>query len=316
MDEHHTLVLQNNSGPALTEQQKYEEIIHLVTDGMTSEHSRRAYGKALRDFLAWHDALGRPALSKALVQRYRLKLQDDGLSPSTINQRMSAIRKLAAEAADNGLLDQTLANGIKAVQGVRTEGKRAGNWLIKAQAQALLNAPDTSSLKGKRDQALLAVLLGCGLRRQEAAHLTLEHIQQREGRWAIVDLVGKRNKYRTVPMASWVKAALDNWTTAAGITEGRVFRSFRKGDHLVGDTMTSQSIWEIVTDYAEQVGLENIAPHDLRRTYAKLAHKGGAAIEQISLNLGHSSIQVTENYLGVDLDLTDSPSDRLGLRLE
>ncbi len=243
-------MIQNGSEPALTEQQKYEEIIHLVTDGMTSEHSRRAYGKALRDFLAWHDALGRPALSKALVQRYRLKLQDDGLSPSTINQRMSAIRKLAAEAADNGLLDQTLANGIKAVQGVRTEGKRAGNWLM---AQALLNAPDTSSLKGQRDQALLAVLLGRGLRREEAAHLTLGHIQQREGRWAIVDLVGKWNKYRTVPMASWVKAALDNWTQAAGITEGRVFRSFRKGDHLVGDSMTSQSIWEIVTDYAEQV---------------------------------------------------------------
>ena len=229
---------------------------------------------------------------------------------------MSAIRKLAVEAADNGLLDPSIANGIRAVQGVRMEGKRSGNWLTKAQAQALLNAPDTTTLKGKRDQALLAVLLGCGLRRQEAASLTLSHIQQREGRWAIVDLVGKRNKYRTVPMASWVKVALDNWVQAAGITEGSVFRSFRKGDNVVGESVTSQAVWEIVTFYAAQLGFQNLAPHDLRRTYAKLAHKGGAAIEQISLNLGHSSIQVTEDYLGVDLDLTDSPSDRLGLRLE
>lgn len=315
MDKSQSLVPQDHSRALPTEVQKLEAIVTLVTDGLSSVHSRRAYGKALHDFLAWHSTLGRPPLSKALVQRYRLKLEQDGLSASTINQRLSAIRKLAAEAADNGLLDPVLANGIKGVNGVRAEGRRLGNWLTKDQAQALLNAPDTATLKGKRDQALLAVLLGCGLRRQEAADLTLDRIQQREGRWVIVDLVGKRNKVRTVPMASWIKVALDNWMQAASITEGRVFRGFRKGDRLDSDTMTSQAVWEVVTLYAEQLGYKNLAPHDLRRTYAKLAHKGGAAIEQISLNLGHSSVQVTETYLGVDLDLTDSPSDRLGLRI-
>lgn len=317
MSDAYDLIPITENQSVLTSPQGYEDIIRLVTDGMSSEHSRRAYTKALRDFLDWYDALGRPALSKALVQRYRLLLEDQGLAPSTINQRMSAIRKLAAEAADNGLLDQTLANGIKAVRGVRTEGRRMGNWLTKAQAQALLNAPNTITLKGKRDQALLAVLLGCGLRRDEAANLTVEHVQQREGRWAIVDLVGKRNKVRTVPMASWVKAALDHWLEAADIRTGRMFRSFRKGDTLAGDGgMTSQAVWEVVTAYAHQLGFLGLAPHDLRRTYAKQAHKGGAAIEQISLNLGHSSIQVTEDYLGVDLDLSDAPSDRLGLRLD
>lgn len=314
MDNSQSLVPQEQFHAIPADSQKLEVIVKLVTDGLSSVHSRRAYGKALHDFL-WHAALGRPPLSKALVQRYRLKLEEDGLSASTINQRLSAVRKLAAEAADNGLLDPALVNGIKSVKGVRTEGTLFGNWLTKAQAQALLNAPDTSTLKGKRDQALLAVLLDYGLRRQEAADLTLDRIQQREGRWVIVDLVGKRNKLRTVPMASWIKAALDNWTRAAGITKGRVFRSFRKGDHLAGNAMTSQAVWEVVALYAEQLGYANLAPHDLRRTYAKLAHKGGAAIEQISLNLGHSSVQVTETYLGVDLDLTDSPSDRLGLRI-
>jgi integrase len=293
-----------------------EVIVRLVTDSLSSGHSRRAYAKALVDFLDWHASQDRPPLTKALIQHYRLELQNQRLAPSTINVRLSAIRKLAAEAADNGLLDPVRAAGIQAVPGVRSEGRRIGNWLTRDQAQRLLNAPDTSTLKGRRDQALLAVLLGCGLRRQEAADLTLEHIQQREGRWAVVDLIGKRHKYRTVPMASWVKVALDRWTHTAGIVEGRVFRSFRRGDHLVGDSMTSQAIWEIVAQYADQLGFVNLSPHDLRRTYAKLAHKGGAAIEQISLNLGHSSIQVTEDYLGVELDLADAPSDRLGLRLE
>lgn len=163
MSNANSLVPQNRSSLMMTDDQKLRELIRLVTDGLSSEHSRRAYNKALRDFLAWHSAQGRPQLSKALVQRYRLKLEGDGLSSSTINQRMSAIRKLAVEAADNGLLDPVLAHGIKGMKGVRTEGRRFGNWLTKEQAQALLNAPDTSTLKGKRDQALLAVLLGCGL---------------------------------------------------------------------------------------------------------------------------------------------------------
>ena len=247
MSNANSLVPQNRSPLMMTDDQKLRELIRLVTDGLSSEHSRRAYTKALRDFLAWHSAQGRPQLSKALVQRYRLKLEGDGLSSSTINQRMSAIRKLAVEAADNGLLDPVLAHGIKGVKGVRTEGRRFGNWLTKEQAQALLNAPDTSTLKGKRDQALLAVLLGCGLRRQEAVNLSLSHIQQREGHWVIVDLVGKRNKVRTIPMASWVKAAINNWMESAQITEGRVFRSFRKGDRLDGEHMTSQAVWEVVT---------------------------------------------------------------------
>jgi hypothetical protein len=125
------LVPQNRSPLMMTDDQKLRELIRLVTDGLSSEHSRRAYTKALRDFLAWHSAQGRPQLSKALVQRYRLKLEGDGLSSSTINQRMSAIRKLAVEAADNGLLDPVLAHGIKGVRGVRTYAPRGETPLLR-----------------------------------------------------------------------------------------------------------------------------------------------------------------------------------------
>src|SRR5580693_8192672 len=103
---------------------------------------------------------------------------------------MSAIRKLAAEAADNGLIAPELAAGIARVKSAKSVGIRMGNWLSVRQAQSLLNAPDITTLKGQRDRAMLAVLLGCGLRRSEVAALTFSHLQQRDGRWCIVDLKG------------------------------------------------------------------------------------------------------------------------------
>jgi site-specific recombinase XerD len=304
------------AGDDVPKSRQYDYIVNLVLDGLASEHSRRAYRRALLDFLAWHAGQGRPPLSKALVQAYRAKLQGDGLSPATVNLRMSAIRKLAREAADNGLIAPALAEGVARVKGIKTAGVRSGNWLTQEQAQALLDAPDVTTLKGLRDRAILAVLLGCGLRRSEAAVLTLAHVQQREGRWVICDLVGKGNRTRTVPMPSWAKAALNAWAEAARIIEGQVFRAVHKGGYVTGEAMTDQAIADVVRGYAEALGLDALAAHDLRRTFAKLAHKGGAGLDQIQLSLGHASIQTTERYLGVAQDLTDAPCDRLGLRLE
>lgn len=289
--------------------------IRMVLDGLPSENSRRAYERALTDFFLWHKDLGRPQLNKAVVQRYAAELRDSGMAPSSVNQRLSAIRKLAAEAADNGALDPHVASGIRAVKGAHSEGRRTGNWLTREQAQTWLNAPDARTLKGLRDRALLAVLIGCGLRRAEAADLSFDHIQQRDGRWVLVDLIGKRDKIRSVPMPNWTKSAIESWSRASGVAEGLVFRAVNKGDHVVGDGITPQAIRNTVADYADKLKNAGVAPHDLRRTFAKLAHKGGAALDQIQLSLGHESIQTTEKYLGVEQDLTDAPCDHLGLRL-
>lgn len=291
------------------------QAIRMVLDGLPSENSRRAYERALFDFFHWHRGMGRPQLNKAVVQRYAAELREAGMAASSINQRLSAIRKLAAEAADNGALDPQVANGIRAVKGARSEGRRTGNWLTREEAQIWLNAPDVRTTKGRRDRALLAVLIGCGLRRSEAAGLTIGHVQQRDGRWVLVDLIGKRDKIRSVPMPNWTKAALDGWGKVSGVTEGLVFRAVNKGDRVAGDGISPQAIYNIIVGYAEELKKKGVAPHDLRRTFAKLAHKGGAAIDQIQLSLGHESIQTTENYLGVEQDLTDAPCDHLGLRL-
>jgi integrase len=137
---------------------------------------------------------------------------------------MAAVRRLAFEAADPGLLSPELAAGIHRVKGVRKLGSRLGNWLTAGEASALWQLPDRRTLAGKRNRAILAILLGCGLRRRELAELTLERLQRREDRWAIVDLIGKGRHIRTVPVPSWVKATIDAWLTAAGIESGPLFR--------------------------------------------------------------------------------------------
>lgn len=291
-----------------------QPIIQLVTDSVTSPHTKRAYERALTDFMTWHRETNQRGFTKATVQAHITALRSDGVSASSINQRLTAIRKLALELADNNIIDHATAQAVCRVAGVRREGKRLGNWLTKAQAQRLLELPDIETVKGLRDRAILAVLLGCGLRREECAGLTVAHIQQREGRWVIVDLTGKRNKTRSIPMPSWCKAAIDAYTNTTGIVEGALFRSMRRGDNLQESGMTPQAIFDVVRTYAEVIGVA-VRPHDLRRTFAKLAHAGDAPLEQIQLSLGHSSVQTTERYIGVQQDLHSAPCDVLGLRL-
>jgi len=112
-------------------------------------------------------------VQQAVVTRYRIHLESRQLAPGTINGRLAAVRRLAYEAADSGLLSPDLAAGIRRVKGPKNPGIRLGNRLTAEQAKALWQAPGPSTLKGKRDRALLGVLWGCGLRRGEAAELEI-----------------------------------------------------------------------------------------------------------------------------------------------
>jgi len=289
-----------------------DPVLALVTDSVRSPHSKRAYRAALTDFLHWCRSSGAPAFSKAVVQQYRGTLEQRSLSAASIQVQMSAIRRLAAEMADNGMLDAQAAVAIAKVRGPHPSGVRLGNWLTLQQAEELLALPDTATTKGKRDRAILSVLLGAGLRRSEVCNLQFEHLQQREGRWVIADLVGKHDRIRTVPVPGWCKAAMDMWAAAALITSGRIFRPVNKSGKVSGAGMTPQSVYQIVKSCGRQLDL-CLAPHDCRRSFAKLAHKGRAALEQIQISLGHQSIVTTERYLGVRQDLSDAPCDHLGL---
>jgi len=302
----------SETAPAPIDDSGWNKLKQLVLDGVSAEKSKRSYGAVLDHFYGWYFAQPRAVFSKAVVQEYRTALDRFGYAPSTIALSLSVLRKLAAEAADNGLLDPQIAAGVCRIRSPKRLGRRVGNWLTEAQADALIHAPESSTLKGVRDRAILAVGVGCGLRRSEIASLTVEHLQLREGRWIIADLVGKNRRTRTVPIPSWVKKWLDSWLNQAQITTGRVFRSVTKADELSGPSMTDQAMYDVVKTWSCRQGVP-IAPHDLRRTFAKLAHAGGARVEQIQYSLGHGSLTTTERYLGLEQDLVDAPGDRIHL---
>jgi site-specific recombinase XerD len=292
---------------------QWEKLKMLVLDSVSSPITKRVYNMALNEFMAWFQQAPRPGFAKATVSAWRVSLEERRLGSSSIIIRMSAIRKLAAEAADNGLLAPELAQGISRVKSVKSTGIRVGNWLSQRQAQALLSAPDISTVVGLRDRAILAVLLGCGLRRSEVAALTFTHVRQRDGRWCIVDLVGKHGRVRTAPIPEWVKVATDAWTPASGVAAGHVFRPVKRNG-TTGERLGEKVVWQMLRRYAAEVGVPGIAPHDLRRTCAKLCRAAGGELEQIQMLLGHASVQTTERYLGTKQDLAHAPNDAIGLR--
>jgi site-specific recombinase XerC len=207
-----------------------EHVKSAVLMSLRSPESQRCYRRSIDDFVCWYCSEPRLSFNKTVVTRYRIHLEDRLLAPGTINVRLAAVRRLAYEAADTGLLSTDLAAGIRRVKGAKKLGMRLGNWLTAEEGRSLWQLPDRYSVKGKRDRAILAVLLGCGLRRRELIALTLDHLERREDHWAIVDLVGKGGHIRTVPVPDWVKKTIDEWLSVAQINQGNIFRCVcRKG---------------------------------------------------------------------------------------
>ena len=144
------------------------------------------------------------------------------------------------------------------------------------------------------------MLLGCGLRRSEVVGLRLDQVQLRESHWVIVDLVGKGGRLRTVPVPAWCKGLVDVWLRHAGVSEGKVFRA-------------ANVVWYAVKRCAKRAGINNLAPHDLRRSCARLCHGCGGELEQIQFLLGHASVQTTERYIGCKQKLKEAVDDRFGI---
>jgi integrase len=282
-----------------------------VLNSLTSLQSRRSYEHAMDEFIAWYCSEPRLALNRSIVLRYRLQLEAKELAASTINVRLAAVRRLAYEAADTGLLSPELVAGIRRVKGVPQLGRRVGNWLSAAEGEHLLSGFSAQTLRDKRDLAIISLLLGCGLRRSEVVALRVGDIQRREDHWAIIDLVGKAGHVRTVPVPAWVKAAIDAWAHSAPVVSGKLFRAIRKNGTVWGDGITQNVIWYVVKDCATRVGIKALAPHDLRRTCARLCHDAGGELEQIQFLLGHASVQTTERYVACKQELRSAVNDRL-----
>ncbi len=177
-------------------EQSKNAVLHLL--GAAS--SQESYGHAIDEFIGWYCSEPRLAFNRTVVLRYRFFLEQKNLAPSTINVRLAAVRRLAYEASDTGLLSPDLAAGICRVKGAKRLGVRIGNWLTLDQSRTLLGESPSDSFRGKRDRAILALRIGCGLRRAELVGLQTEDFQVREEHCVIADLVGKGKHIRTVPV--------------------------------------------------------------------------------------------------------------------
>jgi len=290
-----------------------EQSKNAVLNSLAAASSQESYGHAIEEFIGWYCSEPRLAFNRTVVLRYRFFLEQKNLAPSTINVRLAAVRRLAYEAADTGLLSPDLAAGIRRVKGAKRLGVRIGNWLTIDQARALLQQSSADALRSKRDRAILAVLIGCGLRRAELVSLKAEDFEIREEHWVIADLIGKGKHIRTVPVPAWVKRTVDTWTAAAGINVGTIFRRVSRMGNLWGAGITPKAIWHVVKAAAQRAGIKNLAPHDLRRSCARLCHLAGGELEQIQFLLGHASVQTTERYLGCKQKLRHAVNDNLGL---
>jgi site-specific recombinase XerD len=236
-----------------------------VLNSLPAPSSQESYGHAIDEFIGWYCSEPRLALNRTVVLRYRFFLEQNNLAPSTINVRLAAVRRLAYEAADTGLLSPELAAGIRRVKGAKRLGVRIGNWLTVEQSKKLLKDLPAETVRGKRDRAILALLIGCGLRRAELVGLKRQDFQVREEHWVIADLIGKGKHIRTVPVPAWAKHAVDNWIKVAGVADGPIFRRVNRLDKVWGDGITPKAIWHIVKAAAVNGRIENLAPHDLRR---------------------------------------------------
>jgi integrase len=168
-----------------------------VLNSLSCPDAQRGYRHAIDEFVDWYCSEPRLSFSKTVVVRYRMHLES--------RQRRSGRRNQARQRC-------------------KETGSQIGQLVDGRTGARTLAGPDTERLKGKRDRALPGILLACGLRRHEVAELSVDHLQQREGHWAIVDLSGKAGHVRTVPVPDWVYSQLSEWITAAGVETGKVFR--------------------------------------------------------------------------------------------
>jgi site-specific recombinase XerD len=313
MEDHMQNTFETNPIPS-SNNRSLDVLVRVVINSLPSPRSKRVYSMAIRHFVEYIESQEDPILDKLFLQTYISAMQDEGIGDASINLRLAAIRKFSREAEELKIWPETVTAAFVSVKKIPQRGKRIGNWLTLEQAQQLINAPDTATPMGLRNRAILVTLLGCGIHRNELVNLSPAQLQMREGRWVIADLVGKRNKTRTVTVPLWVKQSIDAYLAYTQICSGRLFQAMSKRGRILRDHISSETVREVVLRYGHKCGF-SITPHDLRRTYAKLALKNGAKINQIQLNLGHESLATTQVYLGNDLDLKNGPGDFLPIHI-
>ncbi len=250
----------------------------------------------------------------------------DGLKSSRKAFLKSALRLMSLEFEQSmkaGATDKNIAKiqaGVYRLEAMRDavkvqthKGTKAHTWLSPKQV-AEITALCSDGLEGRRDWIVLALLLGAGLRREELATLTFAALKQqptKRGRMRdVLQVKGKGAKDRVIPISDKLGKQLREWRDMAG--GGHVARSLGMGKKL-GKSISAVAVFHLVNKYGAQIGIPELAPHDLRRTYAQLGYESGVPITQVSVLLGHSNVATTQKYLDLSLDLETTASDFIPL---
>ncbi len=283
----------------------WNPIVTVVLNGV-SDLTASSYGPSIHEFLDWWYEVSEESNPIIAVTAYRKYLSDKGFKPATINKKLSAIRKLFETAAVVGIGKQNwpftfeVSTAIKSIKNIPQHGDTFGTRLTWEQLEILCNAPDKETLLGRRDRAVLALLAGCGLRRSEVRNLTWGNFKRSGNIWVIADLRGKHGRIRRMAVPDWAYKLIAEYSQP-GKADERVIVSYNRHGQPRGK-ITTQSIYRIVVDHSTRCGFP-VAPHDLRRSHARLLRDKGAAIEDIRDDLGHSSSAISERYIGKSGDM-------------
>lgn len=255
-----------------------------------------------------------------------LQAYADGLKSSRKSFLKSALRLVSVEFEQDMKANATDRNigkiqaGLYRLESMREavkvtahKGRKAHTWLSQKQVTEITALCD-DTLTGKRDWIILGLLLGAGLRREELATLKFDALKQQPTKGGkirdVLQVKGKGAKNRVIPIKPVLAERLRDWRETAG--SGLVARSLGRNKQ-VGARLSAVAIFHLVNKYGKQIGIPQLAPHDLRRTYAQLGYEAGVPITQVSVLLGHSNVATTQKYLDLSLDLETTVSDFIPL---
>jgi site-specific recombinase XerD len=289
-------------------------LIDIVIPSVYNKYTRYRYGLVLRHLFRWMQE-NNMFFCRVTVQKYIAhKIKDDDWSNHTVNQFLSAVRHLTKESLEHELIPEHIAKRVISIRCMRAVSRRKGRWLTKAQVSKIFSMIDVSTAKGMRDLVIIGLMVGAGLRRIEVAALKCESLKNLSGRTGLYDVLGKGGKYRDIPIPEWLAAAIEQYQNLGNIRDGYLIRGMHKSGKLTSSRLrhiSSSSLETVVKTRTAAAGCP-VDPHDLRRTWAKLARANGAPLEQVSLALGHSSINVTIRYLNLGVDHTNPACDAVG----
>jgi len=278
-----------------------------------ADSTKAQYHKALRNYLE---------TGASLTNAHALTAYASDL-PASSRAFLKAAVRMWSEAMTTEVKGQATPDNVDQVQAAvyrfealqaaiatkKESGQKTHTWLSQAQVKQLLDTCQ-NDIVGQRDRLLLGLLVAAGLRRAEAANLRFEDVQlvPRGDRFrTVLAIEGKGAKNRTVPISDSLANAIDEWAGVVG-GEGYILRSLGMARE-VGESMTPVAIFNVVRKRGAMIGKDDLAPHDLRRSYAQIGYEAGVPITQLSKLLGHASVSTTMRYLNLELDLEVTASD-------